>query len=79
MTSNHDWLAVAQSDADTLISDGVVSEAEIEQIVDRKVQRRLSTDSRYRYAPDAETQAEREGEIADEAYIETVSYYRNRR
>lgn len=43
-----------------------LTEAELERVVDRAVQRRLATDSAYRNAENADAQAEREQEITDE-------------
>lgn len=45
-----------------------LSDSAIEKIVDARVMRRLATDSAYRNAENAEIQAEREQEIADEEY-----------
>lgn len=40
-----------------------MNEAEKEQLIDRRVQRRIGTDAAYRNAANAEEQAEREREI----------------
>lgn len=45
-----------------------MNESQIEKIVDARVMRRLATDRAYRYAENADEQAEREQEIADEEY-----------
>jgi hypothetical protein len=46
----------------------MTDESRIERLVDLAVMRRLSTDSSYLHAENAEAQAEREQEIADEEY-----------
>lgn len=43
-------------------------ESTIEAMVDRAVQQRLATDAAYRHAADADEQAAREQEIADQEY-----------
>jgi hypothetical protein len=45
---------------------GTMTEAQREALIDRRVQRRLATDNAYRYAENAEEQAQREDEIAAE-------------
>lgn len=45
-----------------------MTEAQVEQAVDRAVWRRLATDGLYNNAENAEEQAEREQQITDEEY-----------
>lgn len=43
-----------------------ITDTDRERIIDQRVQRRLATDRAYRYAEDAEQQAQREDEIERE-------------
>lgn len=50
-----------------------MTEAELERLCDALVWRRLATDSAYVNAENAEQQAEREEEIAEQAWRELVA------
>lgn len=52
-----------------------ITEADAERMVDRLVQRRLSTDRPYINAPDAQTQSEREDEIGSEIWTDIEARY----
>lgn len=48
---------------------------DFEQILDARIQRRLATDSAYRYAETIEEQAEREDEISEQEYNKLARGY----
>jgi hypothetical protein len=50
-----------------------MTEAQMEQAADRMVWHRLATDSAYKYAEDAESQAHRENEITEQVWHELVA------
>lgn len=52
-----------------------MTEAELERRADQIVMRRLGTDRRYLDAEDAESQAEREQEIADQVWRDLTWKY----
>jgi hypothetical protein len=52
-----------------------LSDADAEAMCDRIVQRRLATDSAYRNAEDAESQATREQDITDEVWADIEARY----
>jgi hypothetical protein len=53
----------------------VICEAEAEKLADARVQRRLSTDSAYRNAENAEDQSKREAQIEDEIWADIECKY----
>jgi hypothetical protein len=52
-----------------------ITEAEYEALVDHLVQKRLSTDSDYRNAEDANSQSEREAEVTAEVEWDLIAKF----
>jgi hypothetical protein len=54
----------------------MITDAELDRLVDRAVWRRLITDRAYNHAETAEEQAEREQQITDEEFQRLAGKYR---
>lgn len=54
-----------------------MTESEREALIDKRVMRRLATDSAYRNAANADEQAQREDEIAHEETMKLAGYTYN--